>query len=95
MDVKTFLTRSRPTVLRVMGKLLLLCRTIIRSLLRNGAVFPINGKLRDEWLNETLISSMAEAHETLEGPQEDYYYPRPHWALGTLTPMICKENQEE
>ncbi|NNU81788.1 hypothetical protein HMH01_15210 [Halovulum dunhuangense] len=43
------------------GKLLLHRGTTIRSLLRSGAVFPINGRLRDELLNETLFPSLNRA----------------------------------
>ena len=42
-----------------MGKLLLQCRTSIQSFLRSGAVFPINGRMRDELLNETMFRNLA------------------------------------
>ena len=54
---------------------------------QNAFIESFNGKLRDECLNETLFSSLAEARETLEAWQEDYNYQRPHSALGNLTPM--------
>ena len=39
---------------------------------QNGFIESFNGKLRDECLNETLFSSLAEARKTLEDWQEDY-----------------------
>jgi putative transposase len=54
---------------------------------QNGFIESFNGKLRDECLNETLFSSLAEACATLEGWREDYNWRRPHSALGNLTPM--------
>ncbi len=54
---------------------------------QNGFIESFNGKLRDECLNETLFSSLAEACATLEEWREDYNWRRPHSALGNLTPM--------
>jgi len=54
---------------------------------QNAFIESFNGKLRDECLNETLFSSLAEAKETLEARQEDYNRHRPHSALKTLTPI--------
>jgi putative transposase len=54
---------------------------------QNGFIESFNGKLRDECLNETLFSSLAEAWETLASWQQDYTWHRPHSALGNLTPM--------
>jgi putative transposase len=53
----------------------------------HSLIESFNGKLRDECLNETLFSSLADAKETLEAWQEDYNHHRPHSSLGTLTPM--------
>lgn len=58
---------------------------------QNAFIESFNGKLRDECLNETLFSSLAEARETLEAWQEDYNWYRPHSALGNLTPMEFAE----
>ena len=44
-----------------MGMLLLQNRTSIRSLLRSGAVFPINGRIRYEPLNETMFRNLVHA----------------------------------
>lgn len=58
---------------------------------QNAFIESFNGKLRDECLNETLFSSLAEARETLEAWQEDYNNQRPHSALGNLTPREFAE----
>ncbi len=58
---------------------------------QNAFIESFNGKLRDECLNETLFSSLAEARETLEAWQEDYNTNRPHSALGNLTPREFAE----
>ena len=54
---------------------------------QNAFIESFNGKLRDECLNETLFSSLADAKEALEAWQEDYNRYRPHSSLGNLTPM--------
>ncbi len=69
-----------------MGKLLLLCETIIRSLLRCVAVFPINGRMRDEFLNGEIFYSFRQAQITIEGWKLDYETKRPHSALGYRRP---------
>ncbi len=58
---------------------------------QNAFIESFNGKLRDECLNETLFSSLAEARETLEAWQEDYNWYRPHSALGNMTPREFAE----
>ncbi len=58
---------------------------------QNAFIESFNGRLRDECLNETLFSSLAEAPEALEAWQESYNYQRPHSALGNLTPMEFAE----
>jgi putative transposase len=58
---------------------------------QNAFIESFNGKLRDECLNETLFSSLAEAREVLEAWQEDYNTHRPHSALGNLTPKEFAE----
>jgi len=50
------------------------------------AVHPINGRLRDECLNETLFTSLAHARAVLLAWQLDYNEVRPHSALGGRTP---------
>jgi len=58
---------------------------------QNAFIESFNGKLRDECLNETLFSSLADARESLEAWQKDYNRYRPHSSLGNLTPMEFAE----
>jgi len=44
------------------------------------------GRLRDEFLNETLFLSLAQAREELAAWRDDYNNVRPHGALGWRTP---------
>ena len=60
---------------------------------QNGFIESFNGKLRDECLNETLFSSLAEAKETLKEWKDDYNQQRPHSALGNLTPLEFAEKK--
>ncbi|NKI59603.1 transposase [Labrenzia sp. PO1] len=52
----------------------------------SGAVFPINGSFREECLNETLFSLLAEARSQINALKDDYNRNRPHSSLGNLTP---------
>lgn len=52
-----------------------------------GAVHPINGRLRDECLNEHLFANLDEARRIIEGWRIDYNTSRPHTSLDGLTPM--------
>jgi len=53
---------------------------------QNGFVKSFNGSFRDECLNETLFSSLAEARHHINHWKEDYNVTRPHSSLGNLTP---------
>jgi len=53
-----------------------------------GAVHPINGRLRDELLNETLFSSLSQARTALANWRSDYNTERPHSQLGWQTPSV-------
>ena len=75
--------------------LLLQSRTSIRSLLRSGAVFPINGSLRDECLNEEIFDSLADARRTLALWRYDYNNVRPHSSLGGMTPAQARRALEQ
>ena len=59
---------------------------------QNAFIESFNGKLRDECLNETLFSSLADAREELKKWQEDYNTQRPHSSIGNLTPSEFAEN---
>jgi transposase InsO family protein len=51
-----------------------------------GAVHPINGRMRDELLNETLFFDIDDARTKIAAWITDYNDERPHSALGYLTP---------
>jgi len=53
---------------------------------QNPFAESFNGKLRDEFLNETVFSSLAEVRALLEAWRRDYNEQRPHSRLGWLTP---------
>jgi putative transposase len=46
----------------------------------------LNGRLRDELLNETLFRSLPYARAVLETWRRDYNESRPHSKLGWMTP---------
>jgi putative transposase len=52
----------------------------------NGYTESLNGKLRDECLNEHWFSDLGEAQTILKHWQHDYNTVRPHSALNYLTP---------
>ena len=54
--------------------------------MQNGFVESFNGRLRDELLNETLFSSLAQAREKLACWRADYNTSRPHSGIGWSTP---------
>lgn len=54
--------------------------------MQNGFCESFNGRLRDECLNETLFSTLAEARAAIQLWKEDYNQQRPHSALGNITP---------
>ena len=55
--------------------------------MQNAFVESFNGSFRDELLNETLFSSLAEAREKITAWKDDYNRHRPHPSLGNLTPQ--------
>ena len=54
--------------------------------MQNGFIESFNGRFRDECLNETLFSTLAEARAAIRSWKEDYNQNRPHSALGNKTP---------
>lgn len=54
--------------------------------MQNGFVESFNGSFRDECLNETLFSSLAQARTHIQSWKEDYNQHRPHSSLGYVTP---------
>jgi putative transposase len=53
---------------------------------QNAFVESFNGRLRDECLNETLFTSMAQARAVLATWRQDYNTVRPHSKLGARIP---------
>jgi putative transposase len=54
--------------------------------MQNGFIESFNGRLRDELLNETLFTSLAQARVALECWRADNNDARPHSRLGWKTP---------
>ena len=54
--------------------------------MQNGLIESFNGSFRDECLNETLFSSLADARAQITLWKEDYNRHRPHSSLGNITP---------
>ena len=54
--------------------------------MQNAFIESFNGRLRDEFLNETLFTSLTQAQATLEEWRRDYNTVRPHSSIGWLTP---------
>ena len=54
--------------------------------MQNGFVESFNGRMRDEFLNETLLRNIAHARELIAAWVTDYNTERPHSALGYQTP---------
>ena len=59
---------------------------------QNAFIESFNGKLRDEFLNETVFSTLAEARIMLADWRYDYNHHRPHSRLGWLTPSEFATN---
>jgi putative transposase len=55
---------------------------------QNAFVESFNGRLRDEMLNETLFTSLAQARAALAAWKDDYNTIRPHSGIGNLPPAI-------
>ena len=54
--------------------------------MQNGFVKSFNGRLRDECLNEHLLSSLRHACHLIAAWRDDYNHHRPHTSLEGLTP---------
>ena len=54
--------------------------------MQNGYSESFNGRMRDELLNETVFTSMAQARAVIVAWVADYNTARPHSALGYQTP---------
>ena len=54
--------------------------------MQNGFVESLNGRFRDECLNEHLFRSLPAARRLIKEWRIDYNARRPHTSLGGLTP---------
>ena len=62
--------------------------------MENGFTESFNGKMRDEFLNENLFSTLAEAQHLAAEWIYDYNHVRPHSSLNYLAPMEFLKQQE-
>jgi putative transposase len=53
---------------------------------QSGFIESFNARLRDECLNETIFTSLAQARSVLAAWRHDYNHHRPHSSLGNKTP---------
>lgn len=56
--------------------------------MQNAFIESFNGRLRDEFLNETLFTSLMQARLALEEWRRDYNTVRPHSRIGWLAPAV-------
>jgi len=56
--------------------------------IQNAFSESFNGRLRDEFLNETLFTSLTQARPALEEWRRDYNNVRPHSRIGWLAPAV-------
>lgn len=54
--------------------------------MQNGFVESFNGRMRDEFLNETMFRNLAHARDLIAAWVTDYNTERPHSALGYQPP---------
>jgi hypothetical protein len=54
--------------------------------MQNGFVESFNGRMRDEFLNETLFRNLAHARDLIATSVPEDNTARPHSALGCQTP---------
>ena len=54
--------------------------------MQSGFVESFNGRMRDEFLNETLCRNLAHARDLIAAWMIDFKTARPHSALGYQTP---------
>lgn len=62
---------------------------------QNAFVESFNGRLRDECLNEHVLSSLAEARRIIENWRIDYNTLRPDTSLGGLTPPVFASRSDQ
>lgn len=62
--------------------------------MQNGFCESFNGKMRDEFLNQTLFASLNHAKELLEKWVHHYNYERPHSSLNNQPPIKWPTNHK-
>ena len=55
---------------------------------QNAYIEAFNARLRDECLNETVFTSLAQARAILASWKDDYNFTRPHSGVGNLPPAL-------
>ena len=55
---------------------------------QNAFIEAFNARLRDECLNETIFTSLAQARAILAAWKDDYNFTRPHSGLRNLPPAL-------
>ena len=55
---------------------------------QNAFIESFNGRLRDECLNESVFTTLAEVRRIVEAWRIDYNTVRPHGRLGRLPPAV-------
>ena len=60
--------------------------------MQNGFCESFNGRMRDEFLNESLFLDLDHARSRIANWIDDYNQRRPHSALGYLTPATYAAN---
>jgi putative transposase len=96
---KLIIERSRPLMIVSDNGTELTSRAILQWQEENGVEWhyiapgkpmqngeSLNGRLRDECLNEHLFRSLPAARQIIEEWRSDYNHHRPHTSLGGLTP---------
>ena len=61
--------------------------------MQTGFADIFNGRMRDEFLNETLFRNLTHARELITVSITDYNTTRPHAALGYQTPAEALQIQ--
>jgi putative transposase len=54
--------------------------------MQNGYIESFNGRMRDEFLNESLFIDLDQARQLIGAWVTDYYTARPHSSRGYKTP---------
>jgi len=62
---------------------------------QNGLLESLDGKFRDECLNEHWFRNLPEARRLIEAWRVDYNEERPHRALGNLAPQVFAAQMEQ